>query len=97
MAEARRLGLGRGVASLDRAVECRARGPEAQWDGADVGAATHPRAGGEGSPLGTGARHSKKSTAFFGAAMCKLVHLIYGVLKSGVPFDAAYTASSVDR
>jgi len=28
--------------------------------------------------------------AIVGAAMRKLVHLIYGVLKSGVPFDADY-------
>jgi transposase len=33
----------------------------------------------------------KPKMAIVGAAMRKLVHLIYGVLKSGKPFDAAYT------
>ena len=32
----------------------------------------------------------KSKMAIVGAAMRKLVHLIYGVLKSGVPFDADY-------
>ena len=32
----------------------------------------------------------KPKMAIVGAAMRKLVHLIYGVLKSGVPFDADY-------
>lgn len=32
----------------------------------------------------------KPKMAIIGAAMRKLVHLIYGVLKSGVPFDAEY-------
>lgn len=39
----------------------------------------------------------KAKMAIVGAAMRKLVHLIYGVLKSGVPFDAAYARSSIDR
>lgn len=39
----------------------------------------------------------KAKMAIVGAAMRKLVHLIYGVLKSGVPFDAAYAGSSIDR
>ncbi len=34
----------------------------------------------------------KSKMAIVGAAMRKLVHLIYGVLKSGVPFDADYVA-----
>lgn len=34
----------------------------------------------------------KSKMAIVGAAMRKLVHLIYGVLKSGVPFDAEYVA-----
>jgi len=32
----------------------------------------------------------KSKLAIVGAAMRKLVHLIYGVLKNGVPFDAKY-------
>ena len=32
----------------------------------------------------------KPKMAIVGAAMRKLVHLIYGVLKSGKPFDAEY-------
>jgi transposase len=32
----------------------------------------------------------KPKMAIVGAAMRKLVHLIYGVLKSGVPFDSDY-------
>ena len=35
----------------------------------------------------------KSKMAIVGAAMRKLVHLIYGVLKSGVPFDPEYVAN----
>lgn len=38
----------------------------------------------------------KAKMAIVGAAMRKLVHLIYGVLKSGVPFDPNYASRSVD-
>lgn len=38
----------------------------------------------------------KAKMAIVGAAMRKLVHLIYGVLKSGVPFDPRYVSNSVD-
>lgn len=37
----------------------------------------------------------KPKMAIVGAAMRKLVHLIYGVLKSGVPFDADYAIKQV--
>jgi len=37
----------------------------------------------------------KSKMAIVGAAMRKLVHLIYGVLKSGVPFDADYVTRKV--
>jgi len=40
----------------------------------------------------TNARKAKM--AIVGAAMRKLVHLIYGALKSGVPFDANYVAKN---
>jgi len=36
----------------------------------------------------------KAKMAIVGAAMRKLVHLIYGVLKNGVPFDANYVVKS---
>ena len=36
----------------------------------------------------------KPKMAIVGAAMRKLVHIIYGVLKSGVPFDPQYQAKS---
>ena len=32
----------------------------------------------------------KPKMAIIGAAMRKLVHIIYGVLKSGIPFDPDY-------
>lgn len=38
----------------------------------------------------------KPKMAIVGAAMRKLVHLIYGVLKSGVPFDPNYASKRVD-
>lgn len=38
----------------------------------------------------------KAKMAIVGAAMRKLVHLIYGVLKNGVPFDPNYRSKSVD-
>jgi transposase len=38
----------------------------------------------------------KAKMAIVGAAMRKLVHLIYGVLKSGVPFDPNYGSKPVD-
>lgn len=38
----------------------------------------------------------KSKMAIVGAAMRKLVHLIYGVLKSGVPFDPNYASKNVD-
>jgi transposase len=38
----------------------------------------------------------KPKMAIVGAAMRKLVHLIYGVLKSGVPFDPNYVSKRVD-
>lgn len=38
----------------------------------------------------------KAKMAIVGAAMRKLVHLIYGVLKSGVPFDTKYGSKTVD-
>lgn len=37
----------------------------------------------------------KAKMAAVGAAMRKLLHLAYGVLKSGMPFDSAYTAAQV--
>jgi transposase len=37
----------------------------------------------------------KSKMAIVGAAMRKLVHLIYGVLKSGIPFDADYVTNQV--
>jgi hypothetical protein len=33
----------------------------------------------------------KPKMAIVGAAMRKLVHLVYGALESGKPFDAKYT------
>lgn len=39
----------------------------------------------------------KSKMAIVGAAMRKLVHLIYGVLKSGVPFDADYVTKQAKR
>lgn len=38
----------------------------------------------------------KAKMAIVGAAMRKLVHLIYGVLKTGVPFDPNYASRTVD-
>lgn len=38
----------------------------------------------------------KAKMAIVGAAMRKLVHLIYGVLKSGMPFDPHYASKTVD-
>lgn len=38
----------------------------------------------------------KAKMAIVGAAMRKLVHLIYGVLKNGVPFDPNYRSKTVD-
>lgn len=38
----------------------------------------------------------KAKMAIVGAAMRKLVHLIYGVLKSGMPFDPNYGSKTVD-
>lgn len=39
----------------------------------------------------------KPKMAIVGAAMRKLVHLIYGVLKSGLPFDPDYSVKRVDE
>lgn len=39
----------------------------------------------------------KAKMAIVGAAMRKLVHLIYGVLKSGMPFDPDYISKRLDR
>jgi hypothetical protein len=35
--------------------------------------------------------------AIVGAAMRKLVHLVYGILKTGLPFDPNHALKSVDR
>jgi len=36
----------------------------------------------------------KKSIVIIGAIMTKLLHLIFGILRSGKPFNPAYLASS---
>jgi transposase len=40
-------------------------------------------------------QRGKHSMAVLGAVMRKLLHLIYGVLKSGMPFSLDYTKSSM--
>jgi transposase len=39
----------------------------------------------------------KAKMAIVGAAMRKLVHLVYGILKTGLPFDPNHALKSVDR